>query len=177
WRTLNAQIPVRVTAVRFRGIDTAGHYYLRYARPRQFGDVPEDEAHRYGRVVEAAYAIVDATIGRTIASLAAGDLLLVVSGFGMEPLDPGKRLLERALGNPDLTSTHEPAPDGFLLAYGTAVAPGRKGRASLADVVPTLLYYLGLPVGRDMDGYARTDIFRREFTIERPITFIPTYDR
>jgi len=80
-------------------------------------------------------------------------------------------------GTPTWTSTHEPAPDGFLLAYGTAVAPGRKARASLADVVPTLLYYLGLPVGRDMDGYARTDIFRREFTIERPITFIPTYDR
>jgi len=28
-----------------------------------------------------------------------------------------------------------------------------------------------------MDGYARTDIFVRQFTAERPITFIPTYDR
>jgi predicted AlkP superfamily phosphohydrolase/phosphomutase len=177
WRTLNSQIPVRVTAVRFRGIDTAGHYYLRYAQPRQFGDVPEEEARRYGRVVEAAYAIVDAAIGRAIAALGPGDLLVVVSGFGMEALSPVKRLLERALGNPDLTSTHEGAPDGFLLAYGTAVAPGRKTRASLADVTPTLLYYLGLPVARDMDGYARTDVFRREFTAERPITFIPTYDR
>jgi hypothetical protein len=177
WRTLNYQIPVRVTAVRFRGIDAAGHYYLRYARPRQFGDVPEDEARRYGRVVEAAYAIVDAAVGRAIAALGPGDLLLVVSGFGMEPLSPVKRLLERVLGNPDLTSTHEGAPDGFLLAYGTAVAPGRKVRASLADVTPTLLYYLGLPVARDMDGYARTDVFRREFTAERPITFITTYDR
>ena len=47
----------------------------------------------------------------------------------------------------------------------------------MVDVTPTVLYYLGLPVGRDMDGFARTDIFRREFTSERPITFIPTYDR
>jgi len=29
----------------------------------------------------------------------------------------------------------------------------------------------------DMDGYARTDLFQPSFTGERPITFIPTYDR
>jgi hypothetical protein len=81
------------------------------------------------------------------------------------------------LGEPELSGSHERAPDGFLLAYGTEVAPGRKMRASVLDVAPTVLYYLGLPVGRDMDGYARTDIFRREFALEHPITFIPSYDR
>ena len=49
--------------------------------------------------------------------------------------------------------------------------------ASVVDVVPTVLYFLGLPIGRDMDGYARTDVFQRRFTDEKPITFIPTYDR
>jgi hypothetical protein len=43
--------------------------------------------------------------------------------------------------------------------------------------MPTVLYFLGLPVGRDMDGYARTDLFVPSFTSDRPITFIPTYDR
>ena len=50
-------------------------------------------------------------------------------------------------------------------------------RASIVDVVPTVLYFLGLPIGRDMDGYARTDIFQPAFTEEHPITFIPTYER
>ena len=59
-----------------------------------------------------------------------------------------------------------------------AVARGRQeARASVVDVVPTILYFLGLPLGRDMDGYARTDLFQRSFTDERPIAFIPTYDR
>jgi hypothetical protein len=40
-----------------------------------------------------------------------------------------------------------------------------------------VLYYLGLPVGRDMDGYARTDLFARTFTAGRPIAFIPSHDR
>jgi hypothetical protein len=45
------------------------------------------------------------------------------------------------------------------------------------DVAPTILYYLGLPVGRDMDGFARTDLFDAGFTTSRPVTFIPTYGR
>ena len=70
---------------------------------------------------------------------------------------------------------HERAPVGFLLAYGTHVADRTLPLGSIVDVAPTILYYLGLPVGRDMDGYARADIFTRAFPAERPITFIPSY--
>jgi hypothetical protein len=94
----------------------------------------------------------------------------------MEPLSPEKRLLERLVGNPSLSGTHEGAPDGFLIAYGRMVRSGRLPLGSILDVAPTLLYFLGLPVGRDMDGYARTDLFVQAFTTERPITFIPSYD-
>jgi arylsulfatase A-like enzyme len=86
-------------------------------------------------------------------------------------------VLERMFGNPELSGSHERAPDGFLIAYGRQVAPGHRSRASAVDVVPTILYLLGLPIGRDMDGYARTDIFTAAFTAERPLTFIPSYDQ
>jgi len=95
----------------------------------------------------------------------------------MEPLPVDKRMLERYLGTPELSGTHEDAPDGFMLAYGAAVAPGRKDRASVVDVVPTILYFLGLPVAHDMDGYARIDVFRREFSVGRPVAGIQTYER
>ena len=58
--------------------------------------------------------------------------------------------------------------------------PMRSGRArlgSIVDVAPTVLYLLGLPVARDMDGIARTDLFKPAFTATRPIAFIPTYER
>ena len=35
--------PVSFTAVRYQGVDTIGHVYLRYAQPRAFGDVSEEE--------------------------------------------------------------------------------------------------------------------------------------
>jgi hypothetical protein len=174
-RQLGAVEEVQLLAVRYAGLDAVGHYYLRYARPEAFGDVTEDERRRFGRVLDDYYAYVDTLVGDAMASLNEGDLLLVVSGFGMEPLTVGKRVLERLAGDPRFSGTHERAPDGFLLAYGTPVVAARQGRGAVIDVAPTLLYFLGLPVARDMDGFARTDLFTPAFNEQRTITFIPTY--
>jgi predicted AlkP superfamily phosphohydrolase/phosphomutase len=168
----------QVTITRYQSLDPIGHYFLRYAAPFRFGDVSQEERVRLGEVLERHYRLMDQAIGRAIAGLGPEDLLLVVSAYGMEPLSLGKRMLERAIGDPELSGTHEAAPDGFLMAYGSEVANTRVvRRASVVDVTPTVLYYLGLSVGRDMDGYVRTDLFKPAFTAERPITFIPTYER
>ena len=174
---LRATVPVRFSALRYVGLDIAGHRYLRYTQPRSYGDVPEEERRRFAQVIDRYYSYIDAEVGLAIDTLADGDLLLIVSGFGMERLNPVKQALGRLLGDPDLTGTHERAPDGFLLAYGTSVEPGRHRRGSIVDIAPTILYFLGLPVGRDMDGFARADVFTREFRAQRPIAFIPTHNR
>jgi hypothetical protein len=167
----------RFLAARFPGIDAVGHRFLRYADPAAFGDVSADETQRFGRVLQRYYGVLDALIGREMARLGPNDVLLAVSAFGMEPLSPGKRVLEIIAGNPLISGTHERAPDGFLLAFGAPVAPGRPDRASVVDLAPTLLYFLGLPVGRDMDGFARLDLFTPDFTIDKPVTYIPSYGR
>jgi hypothetical protein len=167
----------RLVAARFPGIDAVGHRFLRYADPSAFGDVSAEETQRFGRVLQQYYGFLDTLVAREIERLGPNDLLLVVSGFGMEPMSPGKRVLEFIAGNPQISGTHEPAPDGFILAFGAAVAPGRKPRASLVDLAPTILYFLGLPVGRDMDGFARIDLFKPAFTSDKPVTYIPSYGR
>ena len=169
--------PLQFMALRYQGLDTIGHYFLREAMPRVFGDVSEDERRQFGRVLEQYYRYMDDEVGKAIGWLDEDDLLLVVSPFGMEPVSLPKRTLERVLGSSPLSGTHERAPDGFLIAYGRSVRPGRLPRASVVDVTPTVLYFFGLAIGRDMDGYARTDIFTREFTEERPLAFIPSYER
>ncbi len=172
-----AATPVRFVAVRFPGVDAVGHHFLRFADPGPFGDVSEEEQQQYGRILEQYYGFLDAQVGRWLDRLGPDDVLLVASGFGMEPLTVGKRLLERLVGNPAISGTHERSPDGFLLAYGTPIQPGRPPRASVVDLAPTILYFFGLPVGRDMDGFARTELFRQAFTDERPVTYIPSYGR
>jgi len=167
----------QVTALRYQGPDHVGHRHWSAEQPRSGGEASEQERRHSAQMLERAYLAVDAEVGIAMQSLAADDLLLVVGGFGMQRLHATKRLLGQVIGDSGITGTHERAPDGFLLAYGTAVEPGRRQRGSVVDVTPTVLYYLGLPVGRDMDGYARSDLFRRAFTSERPIAFIPTHNR
>lgn len=161
--------PVQVSAVRYQALDTAAHDALPDAEALGGRATPPSSA------IDRAYAAIDHEIGAAFERLTAGDLLLVVSGFGVRPVSPLKRVAARIIRDPDVSATHEDGPDGFLLAYGTTVAPGRKPRGSIVDVTPTVLYFLGVPIGRDMDGYARADLFAPSFTAERPITFIPSH--
>jgi hypothetical protein len=174
---LSAEIKPRLTALRYDGLDTVGHYYLRYTQPRTFRDVPEEDRRRFSQVIDRYYAFIDGEVGAALDALAPGDLFMIVSGFGMQPVNPVKETIGRLLGDADFSGTHERAPDGFLIAYGAAAEPGRRQRGSIVDVTPTVLYFLGLPVARDMDGFARADLFTRAFTAERPIVFIPSYSR
>ena len=41
--------------------------------------------------------------------------------------------------------------------------------------MPTLLYMMGLPLGRDMDGQLLIDAFESELTRSQPVTFISSY--
>ena len=90
-------------ALRYQGLDTVGHFYLRYAQPRAFGGSHRARsADATRRCVDRYYAYIDGEIGAAIAALAPGDLLLVVSGFGMQRLHPVKQSPARLLGDPDM---------------------------------------------------------------------------
>ena len=90
----------------------------------------------------------------------------------------GKRLLERVDRQPR-PERHARGRAGRLPARlrrgGRARAQGPRARSSTSR--RRCSTSSACRSARDMDGYARTDIFRRAFTSERPITFIPTYDR
>jgi predicted AlkP superfamily phosphohydrolase/phosphomutase len=176
-RDLRSARPVQFLALRLQALDTAGHRRYHDRQSSAFRDGSETERRIRAQHLERAYTEVDAEIGRVVDGLAPQDLLLVVSGFGMQRLNPIKELLARAVGDPITRGSHERAPDGFMMAYGAPVQRGRLPRGSIVDVTPTILYFFGLPIGRDMDGFARTDLFKAEFTAERPIAFIATHNR
>ncbi len=52
-----------------------------------------------------------------------------------------------------------PAPPGILMVKGPKVRPG-KTTACIYDIAPTVLYLLGLPLDRSMDGRPLRDIFK-----------------
>ncbi|HVS00982.1 MAG TPA: hypothetical protein VMW27_30470, partial [Thermoanaerobaculia bacterium] len=69
------------------------------------------------------------------------------------------------------------APDGLLMLHGEGIRTGALlTEARLVDVVPTLMYALGFPVARDLDGQVLTAAFDEDFLADHPLTFLPSYE-
>ena len=73
---------------------------------------------------------------------------------------------------------HDPgADDGFVLLIGrSTVRRPNPATAYVADIVPTMLFAAGLPVGRDMDGRIIAEAFDDEFLRRTTVSAIQTYE-
>jgi hypothetical protein len=161
----------------FEGVDAVGHAFYREARPDAFGDVPPEDARRYGHVLERYVALVGRFVGELERQMKPGDLLLVVSAHGLEPTPLWRRLLGVLSGTRVPAASHAAAPSGLLLAYGEGIRAGAVlAEASVLDLAPTLLYLLGLPVARDMEGRVLTEMLEPAHARDNPVTFIPSYE-
>lgn len=161
----------------FMGLDVVGHSFTRFAEPDRFGDVSPEDARRYGQVRDRYAALLGSWVGEAANGLRPGEVLLVVSGYGMQPLPLWRRMMESLFGNPLLSGTHLGAPDGFILAVGDGIKPGVVLRdASVLDLTPTMLYLMGLPVARDMEGRVLTEMLEESFARSHPVTYIPSYE-
>jgi hypothetical protein len=104
-------------------------------------------------------------------------LLAVVSAYGVDPQGGWRRLWGRMAPGKALGGEFLDAPDGAILLYGAGIRPGALVTgARLVDIAPTLLYGLGFPVARDLDGRVLTAAFDKEFLAENPVTFFPSYE-
>lgn len=164
-------------ALHLDGLNTAQAFYYKYSHPNLFGNIAQEDIRRYGTIIETYYAFYDRLIGKYLASRKDDELLVVCSAFGVEPLPLWKRFVELVLGNPAISASHEDAPDGVVFFAGRGVRRGANVEGfNIADLTPTLLYYLGLPVGRDMDGIVQGALFAPDFTAENPIMTIGSYE-
>ncbi|HEX6901746.1 MAG TPA: alkaline phosphatase family protein [Thermoanaerobaculia bacterium] len=103
-------------------------------------------------------------------------LLAVVSAYGVHPQGGWRRLWGQVKPAAALGGEFLDAPDGVLLLYGEGIRPGLLTDARIVDVAPTLLYGLGFPVARDMDGKVLTTAFDKGFLARNPVTFFPSYE-
>jgi predicted AlkP superfamily phosphohydrolase/phosphomutase len=146
---IEAELRPELLMVLLPGIDRVSHLIWagvepaeRYAPPQR----PTPSEHAAMRAaLEAYYAYTDALVGALAARFGPDDLVIVLSDHGFEA---GVRM-------GFLTGVHESeaAADGLLFARGPGIAAGRPaGPVAIEDVTPTVLAWLGLPLGLDMDG-------------------------
>jgi hypothetical protein len=169
--------PPQVFHLRLKGLNIVQAYFYMFSFPEEYGDIAQDRVERYGQVIERYYDYYDGLIGKFLTGLKEDEILVVYSPFGVEPLPLWKRFVDRLLGDPDVSAYHELAPDGVVFFYGKGVRKAKlEEPLRIVDITPTLLYFLVLPVGRDMDGIVRSTVFGDDFIAENPIIYISSYE-
>ena len=156
------------TAVAAEGFSTAQralHIYLNELPPR--GTIKGDALRAYAQQLDRAIGV--------IARAHPDHLLVVVSPSAVTP--PQLPANAFALLGSELSRSDPGADDGFVLVSGPAAAHRVNPKpAYVVDIVPTLLFAAGLPVGRDMDGRVITDAFTEEMLRASSLSAIQTYE-
>lgn len=71
---------------------------------------------------------------------------------------------------------HIDAPAGILAIAGPGIRQGFNiAKATVFDITPTVLYCLGLPVAKDLQGQCLTNLFPDNQMKKRPVIEIPSY--
>jgi hypothetical protein len=170
------EIQPRLVYFLLPGLDKVKTYFYRYTYPEMFGEVDQEVLTRFSTVIERYYQYYDEIIGKYLAAKKDDELLVVYSPHGVEVVPMWKRIAEWMFGDPQVSGYHENAPDGVIFFIGKDIAANRNIQdMHLIDVAPTLLHYLGLPVGKDMDGVVNSAVFSVEFKSE-PVLYISSYE-
>ncbi|MGD8440150.1 MAG: alkaline phosphatase family protein [Holophagae bacterium] len=125
-------------------------------------------------VVELVMEMVDSQLGELLAVAPPDALVVFVSPYGLAPPSSYERL-RRVVGIGDTWRTSgDRCWDGVLMIDGRGVAPGRRFQdRALADMVPTLLYLVGLPLAQYMEGEVVVDAIDPAFLETRPLVVDP----
>jgi hypothetical protein len=176
-RNLFAEGAGQALFVRLPGLAGAsGRFFGGYAL-RRFGGRQGPELDRAVEVLGGYYEELDGFLAALWEQVSGPRLLAVVSSSGVEEPTELDRLVGRLRGASRLRGDLTGGADGILCLLGEGIRSDTLVTgASLVDVAPTLLYGLGLPVARDLEGRVLAEVFERSFLESHPLTFVPSYE-
>jgi predicted AlkP superfamily phosphohydrolase/phosphomutase len=140
----------------------------------QFAGSQNPGQRRAWEQVAGYYAQLDSFLAEVWRREPDPKILVVVSPYGARPRTSAwQKLTQRTV----IEGSSAGSPDGILLFYGEGIRAGELiTGARLVDLAPTLLYALGFPVARDLDGQVLTAAFDQDFLANHPLTFYPSYE-
>jgi tetratricopeptide (TPR) repeat protein len=158
----------------YEQVDSFSHLFMKYSPPR-LEWIEEEAYERFKDVVTEWYVYQDELLGRVLAQIDLEDTaVFVVSDHGFKS---GERRI-RSEATVDVQRAHlDHEPMGIFLAAGPHIPRGVEiTGASVLDVTPTLLHYLGFAVAQDMAGRVVESIFESDFMARNPIRYVPTWE-
>ena len=174
---LDQRSDVRTIFLMLPGLSEVSERYFGAFSAVEFDGIQEQDYLKAENRVVAYYILLDSLLEELWRDIRPPRLLAVVSPYGVNPVGGVERLWLNLLRRPALEGRHVPAPEGAFLLAGDGVEPGTfLDDTRLIDVVPTLLYGLGYPIARDLDGRVLTTAFQQSFVATHPLVFVPSYE-
>ncbi len=173
-------------------VDPICHTFWHYYHPEQFPQgVDPDKANRLGKFIPAIYEHNDSYLGKLLPRIDSNTVVIVVSDHGFQSSGrlPGMTNIidYRPLGIDRIDRLNRPVSsgmsgihhlDGTFIASGGPIIQGSefKKQPSIADITPTILALMGLPVGKDMAGRVLEEIIDPKFLSAHPVKYIDSYE-
>ncbi len=162
------------------GVDASEHLFWQYFRPQDYDvHVPDPKlVKKYAEVIPKNYEYIDGWLGHALEAVDGTWTIVVLSDHGHHAkTDFGKTGNTKEYYLP-WSGEHLDAPDGIFILSGRHAKKGgdRRLTIELADVAPTVLHLLGVPVGEDMDGRVAREFIDDSFMTAHPIRKFPTLD-
>ena len=158
--------------IRLPGLGVIAKYLFQYYMPQIFGNIQDDaRIKKYGRLIEKYYEYYDSIVGNLMSTTGDNELLVILSFFEYEPLPVWRRILVNLFGQRDVYVYKSINSQGTIILYEkTAVKQDYSLRTiSIYDIYPTLMYYAGFQLSRDLRGEVLREIFTDDFLLNNPI--------
>ena len=173
---LDQQPEVDALFVRLQGLAAVSSRYYGGFASVQFDGVQDAERQEAARSIAAYYRHLDLFLSALMARPGEPRLLAVVSARGFHQLSGWRRLTALSPSR-SLAGSASGGADGLLLLSGPGIKAGeRLADIELVDILPTLLYGVGLPIARDLDGRVLTAAFESTFLARQQLSFVPSYE-
>lgn len=155
----------------FPGLGIVSNYFYQFYDTEIGDNIPEKEQKKYGWVIEKYYEFYASIIGNLISTAKDNELLVILSFYEYEPLPVWRRILANLFDEKDVYVYKALSSQGTILLYEkNALKKDYPLKTiSLFDIYPTLLYYSGFKLPKDLTGEIIREIFTDEFILHNPI--------
>lgn len=162
---------VDVVASYFQGVDYVSHGFWKYFEPQPYREagweIDDEEIRVLEDLIPKYYSFTDRMIGDLVKHAGPDTLVIVLSDHGF-----GTGLGKYRIKSSDYISGNH-RPHGFLLMAGPQIEPQvrQTGTITHFDVLPTILYALGVPQARNLHGLPLFNYFTNDFLRQNPLQF------
>jgi hypothetical protein len=145
--------------------DSAQHFYWKWWEPRRYFGVTGKGLRENAERIPRLHRDFDAFLARLRQQVGPDTVIVVASDHGHSPTIVHS-----------LYTQHRHGPPGIVMMQGGPVKRGAVLQgADIYDLYPTLLYLLGLPVPRDIQGKILIEALDPAFVRAHPVRAVPSY--